>query len=886
MSLEAEQRLFDACLDAADPEARERILTSCPDTALVGRVRRLLIAHLQGSDTIQPSAALFPRIAAPHRIGPYCIVQRLGEGAMGEVYLAEQQAPVRRRVALKILKFGLSTREVVARFALERDALAMLTHPNIARIFDAGTTPDGRPFFAMECVDGLPITKYCDQHRLGLAERLQLFESVCEGVQHAHLRGIIHRDLKPSNILVTELDGRAVPKIIDFGIAKATTATATNADEDSRTRFGHVLGTPEYMSPEQAQLAPLDIDARTDVYSLGVVLYELLTGSRPYTLPPGVLDPSVLLAEIQASDPCKPSVRVMEDAEGAAERASARAHSPSTLAAALRGDLDWIVLKALEKDRQRRYLSAAEMAADLKRHSLHEAVSARPPSMAYRLSRFALRHRLAVAAASTLFVAAIVFGSGMAMLARQAALERDRANQEAAVARRVTAFTAGLFELASPSKSGASDITARALLDLGVHRLESEDATERTEVRAALFEAAGNAYRGLGDYERASSLLEQAVKLREVDAVSAPAAHAKVLLSQAMLVRSQGNFKRAEELARASIQQLEGAGVEEDALSARLELVDVLRLQSRLDEAAELVSDTLARYARIPAGGSGVARSTFLLGKIRAAQGRMEDAERELTRALEMHRRVYGDFSEPTRAAKDGLADALVTMGKSDRAEPLLREAANDARRMYGPNHPEVGIALSNLGNALSDFPEKFAEAEQVYLQAVALHRVNFGPKHPELAIGLNNLGSLYLRQKEWEKARDAYTECLEIRTAALGPHHPDTAAAQLGEALALNKLNKFSHAERLLRSAVTTMTAELGADHWRTANVERYLGTVLTNLGHYREADEVLTAAESKLEKALGKDHPRTESARVALEELAAARQRASAHAASIESQ
>jgi serine/threonine protein kinase len=328
----------------------------------------------------------------PRRIGPYRVLERIGEGAMGDVYLVEQLEPVRRRVAVKVIKYGLSTRDVIARFELERQALAVLTHPNIARILDAGTTDDGRPYFAMDYVDGEPITLYCEEHGLGLAERLALFAEVCAGVQHAHLRGIIHRDLKPSNILVTETDGQPSPRIIDFGIAKATTSTGT--DTLAHTRFGHLLGTPEYMSPEQAQLAPLDIDLRTDVYSLGVILYELVAGQRPYVVSREAISPERLAREIGEGEARRPSDCVT------GERA-----------AMLEGDLDWIILKAIEKDRTRRYTSVQDLANDLERHARNEPVTARPPSWTYRAGRFVRRHRLAVALTASLFAAMVVFGS-------------------------------------------------------------------------------------------------------------------------------------------------------------------------------------------------------------------------------------------------------------------------------------------------------------------------------------------------------------------------------------------------------------------------------------------------------------------------------------------
>src|SRR5262245_10679910 len=331
MSLDQQRLLFEACLDAATDDERERVLEACPDAALRAQVRGLLQAHAESPESLHPVLAIaeFPRIAAPHQIGPYRILERLGEGAMGDVFLAEQHAPVRRRVALKILKFGLATRQVIARFELERQTLALLAHPNIARIFDAGATADGRPYFAMEYVPGTPITRYCDERKLDVQARLALCSQVCAGVQHAHLRGVIHRDLKPSNILVAEIDGMPVPKIIDFGIAKATTVTAGGTEV--HTRMGHLLGTPEYMSPEQAQLSPLEIDTRTDVYSLGIVLYQLLTGLRPYPVTTDAMNPAVFLNEIVTHEAPLPSVCASERTSDSEARAMARGLTPGTL---------------------------------------------------------------------------------------------------------------------------------------------------------------------------------------------------------------------------------------------------------------------------------------------------------------------------------------------------------------------------------------------------------------------------------------------------------------------------------------------------------------------------------------------------------------------------
>jgi non-specific serine/threonine protein kinase/serine/threonine-protein kinase len=375
---------------------------------------------------------------AAQTIGPYRLLEPIGEGGMGDVWLAEQAKPVRRKVALKIIKAGMNTAQVVARFEAERQALALMDHSAIARVFEAGATAEGRPYFAMEYVRGESITAYCTRHKLPLRDRIDLFLQVCDGVQHAHQKGIIHRDLKPSNVMVTLQDGRPVPKIIDFGVAKATTQPLT--DRTLHTELGTFIGTPEYMSPEQAEMSGLDVDTRTDVYSLGAVLYELLTGAMPFdskTLREKSLDD--LRRTIREVDPPRPSTRVTAVAAGAANRPPAHVE-PSRLAGELKGDLDWITMKALEKDRTRRYGSASDFAEDLRRHLRDEPVLAGPPSTTYRVGKFVRRHRGGVAAAAVVLVLLVGFGVTMAVQARRLARERDRASREEASAKALSDF--------------------------------------------------------------------------------------------------------------------------------------------------------------------------------------------------------------------------------------------------------------------------------------------------------------------------------------------------------------------------------------------------------------------------------------------------------------
>ena len=394
-------------------------------------------------DTDRPATGFEDTVALKHssvdaeadplgRIGPYRLLQIIGEGGMGEVWLAEQVEPVRRRVAIKVIKAGMDTKEVVARFESERQALALMEHPAIAKVFDGGSTPEGRPYFVMEYVAGIPITAHCDTHTLNTEQRLKLFVELCDGVQHAHQKAIIHRDLKPSNILVTLSDGKARAKIIDFGIAKATGARLT--ERTFFTELGAVIGTPEYMSPEQADLSGQDVDTRTDIYSLGVILYQLLTGELPFEskhLRSSSYEE--LGRKLREIEPARPSSRLRTLGEGVTASARSRATDPRSLRIQLEGDLDAITLKAMEKDRERRYGTPSELAADIGRHLRHEPVLARPPSQLYRLRKYVRRHRIGVAVASGLVLLLIGFAATMAVQTRRIA----RARHEAEVQRRI-----------------------------------------------------------------------------------------------------------------------------------------------------------------------------------------------------------------------------------------------------------------------------------------------------------------------------------------------------------------------------------------------------------------------------------------------------------------
>ena len=482
-----------------------------PEAALDGQcLQCLLLLGIDDTDeeaTAEAKSSEMPvgkpgarTLRTPERVGPYRILERIGEGGMGVVYLAEQQEPIRRRVALKLIKLGMDTEQVIARFESERQALALMSHPNVARVLEAGATAEGRPFFVMEYVAGIPITDYCDRYHLSLRERLELFLQACEAIQHAHQKGLIHRDIKPSNVLVTTEEDRPVVKVIDFGVAKATTQRLT--ERTLFTRHGILVGTPEYMSPEQAEGGGLDVDTRTDVYSLGVLLYVLMVGALPFDsedLRRAGFDE--IRRRIREDAPPRPSTRVSSLGPESVPAAKNRRTDLTTLTRELKGDLDWIVMKALEKEPPRRYGSPSDLAAEIRRHLSDQPVLARPPSAVYRLHKLVRRHRLVVAA-TVLVVLALVGGAAVSTWQAVRATRAERlALEEAETARQVADFVVDLFELSDPGVARGETVTAREILERGRRRIE-DGLRDRVRVRRQFEDPVRRPYPfiGVGDY--------------------------------------------------------------------------------------------------------------------------------------------------------------------------------------------------------------------------------------------------------------------------------------------------------------------------------------------------------------------------------------------------
>src|SRR5262249_43930277 len=564
-------------------------------------------------------------------------------------------------VALKLIKAGMDTKAVVARFESERQALALMEHPNIAKVFEAGATPAGRPYFVMEYVPGVPITEYCDKRLLTIKERLALFIQICEGVQHANKRAIIHRDLKPSNLLVEEVDHKAVPKIIDFGLAKAIGQRLTEIT--LFTEVGAVVGTPAYMSPEQADLNERNIDTRTDVYSLGVILYELLVGTLPFR--PEELQEAgqgAMLEKIRQQETLRPSTKLRSLGHSSKDSAVKRREEPRSLEQHLRGELDWITMKALEKDRTRRYGSPSELAADIQRHLRDEPVLAGPPSASYRAGKFIRRHRFGVGVALAAAVVLIGFATAMALQARRIAKERDRANREAETSKRVSEFMTNMFKVCDPGEARGSSVTAREILDKASKEIPT-GLSKDPVVQAQMMHVMGGVYDNLGLCQ-AQSLFTDAVEIRR--RVLGPR-NPDTLMSMCSLswtLKEVGHYAEAEKLQRETLdvrRRLLGPEHPE-TLDSMSRLASILYDEARYAEAEKLGREALDIQRRVLGPDHpDTLWSMAIVASIFFDEGRLAEAEKLYREALDIRRRILGPDHPSTLALMDGFATTLAT---------------------------------------------------------------------------------------------------------------------------------------------------------------------------------------------------------------------------------
>ena len=852
----------------------------------------------QRDDEAETTLPILADGADPHRLGPYRLLRRVGEGGMGEVYEAEQLEPVRRRVAIKLIKHGMDTKQVVARFEAERQALAMMNHPCVAQVFDAGTTPSGAPYFAMEFVAGVPITEFCDRRQMTNRARLELMLQVCAGVQHAHHNAIIHRDLKPSNLLVTEEGGRPVPKIIDFGVAKATGPQLT--ERTMFTELGVMVGTPEYMSPEQADMSGLHVDTRTDVYALGVILYELLVGALPF-------DPRALREagfdgirrKLQEEEPPRPSTRLSTLGEASLESAKRRQVDLPTLRRELRGDLDWIAMKALEKERGRRYGSPREFAADIERYLADEAVSASPPTLRYRAGKFVRRHRLAVGMSAAGLAVLIAFAASMAAQTRRIARERDRANLETQAKVEVLRFLQDLFKVSDPARAQGRSVTARELLDRGAARVD-DTLADQPAIQAELMDTMGRVYGNLGLYKEALPLLEQATEQRRQhfgdDApatlaslghlgslymdlgrlTEAEAVHRQVLDAQRRLQGDQalesvtamnrlantllqrGEHDEAESLYRQVLQRrLEQLGPEhEETLGTKNNLAIVLARRGLFHE-AELLHLEVVEVQRASLGElhPNTLSAISNLANLYVRQRRDQEAEALVRQMLQARREVLGAEHPDTLQAQGNLAHVLSRSGRIAEAEPLLQRTLEGQRNALGPDHVATLNTAGNLAT-LYRRTRRYGEAELLQLETVERQRNALGDDHPYTLASAMDLGNLYLSLERFGEAEAIYADTLERRRRTLGERHPSTLASMNNLGALYWHLERYAETEPLWEAVIEGRRALLGPDHFDTLRAMRNLAQLYTAMQLPNLAEPLLIDVADRQRRTLGPDH------------------------------
>ena len=807
--------------------------------------------HHPNSPIEDPTASELPyadrHVVVDWTIESYHVLGKLGEGGFGEVFLAEQKAPVRRRVALKIIKLGMDSKSIVARFHAEQQALALMDHPNVAKVFDAGVTSNGRPFFAMDLVRGMPITEHCDRHKLSIHRRIHLFMAVCDAIQHAHQKGVIHRDIKPSNILVAIEGARAVVKVIDFGVAKAINARLT--EQTIYTQQGQLIGTPEYMSPEQAEMSIQDVDTRSDIYSLGVLLYELLTGTLPFER--RALR-SAGLAEIQRIirdvEPPRPSTRLglldSHDSRRSAEIVATRRLDAHALAREIRGDLDWIVMKCIEKDRTRRYETANALSMDLHRHLSHEPVLAGPPGAGYRVRKFARRNRGALAASSVV-IAVVLLGFAVsvwqavrathaesraatslaeAITAREAeatqrvAAESARAiadeqaaeaERQAAIATAINRFlTEDLFGSVDMNVAKGRDLTVREVFDRAAAQLDNEF-SEQPLVESALRETFGRVYSSLGLFERARTEFARGLALRE-QALGADALPvADLLENYAWSYRTSGGEKAAK-----------GKALMARVVAIRtraLGLDHPLTLRARGD---------IAMFDAMASGENASGLDPLTLAALVVARG-MNESPAKLKTHLE---RAILDI---TRAWKTGDRKKAMAMIEKEvapvRNNPFFRER----------------IAVSLSGYAIRMMNEKrFDIAEPLALYAVTVAYEIHGRMHENTVFAESTVGNLYFARGEYELALPSYERALAIAIDAGGESHPFVAGLRHNLGKTLERVGQPDRAEAVYRSTLADIPEDSQPLAMVRIAIQSTLGSLLMSRGEIDEGERLLRRA------------------------------------------
>ena len=822
-----------ACADASlsNPAARPRMARLLDHIAGHSDIDSQSVSDAAADDSSVASASADVTSALPSKIGPYRILRLLGEGGMGIVYEAEQVHP-RRTVALKVIRSGLGDPKLVRRFEHELLALGRLQHPGIAQIYEAGTADNGfgpQPYFAMELVRGQPLLEYADAHQLTARQRLELMARVCEAVHHAHQRGIIHRDLKPGNILV---DQTGQPKILDFGVARAIDSDARMTHQ---TDLGQIVGTLAYMSPEQVQADPLELDTRSDIYSLGVLLYQMLTNRLPYNV-------STRLPE---------AVRTIQEDEP---------KPLSTVSSAYRGDIETIVGKALEKDKTRRYSSAAELAADI-RHYLHdEPIMARPASTIYQLQKFVHRHKALVCGLAAVFIVLI---AGIIVSMREAA----RANREAATSRAISDFLqndllaqASAANQARPNNKPDPDLKVRTAVDRAASRIAGRF-DKQPEIEAAIRDTIGQTYTDLGLYTEARTQLERALDLRrQLLGVKNPDT-LKTMDRLGYVAFLQGKYPEAETiLSNALTIQRRTLGPEHpDTLSTLNTLATTTWAEGKYPQ-AEALDTQILEIRRRMLGPENPSTLTTMgnLAIIYDEEGKYAQAEALYTQSLEIRRRVLGPDHPDTLGSMNNLANLYWAEGKYARAEALFTQTLEMRRRVSGPEHPYTLMCMMNLAGVYTDEGE-YAQAEALESRALEVQRRLLGPENPDTLKSMNNLAGDYLDEGKYAQAETLFSQTLEIRRRVLGPEHHYTLKSMDTLANAYAAQGEYTRAEPLFVQTLEIERRVLGPEHPDLLVTLSGVASMYQREGKYEQAEIYAAQALAGERHALGSEDPHT---------------------------